>query len=203
MTDTAATIDRRHAVDPKSTILLVMDYQPAILSHLDDSDALLSRLAGAIATVRDHGAQVGYVRVAFDESDYAAIPATNKAFAPLAGGGYLHHEDSESAVHDDVAPQPDDIIVRKTRVGAFSTTDLDQQLHDRDLTTLILAGISTSGVVLSTVREAADRDYNVFVLADASADPDTEVHDVLTQRIFPAQVHVITIAELPNLLSAP
>ena len=178
-----------------------MDYQPAILSHFDDSDALLSRLAGAIAVVRDHGAQVGYVRVAFDESDYAAIPATNKAFAPLAGGGFLHHEDSESAIHDDVAPHPGDIIVRKTRVGAFCTTDLDQQLHDRDLTTLILAGISTSGVVLSTVREAADRDYHVFVLADASADPDAEVYDILTQRIFPPQVHVITIAQLPNLLS--
>ena len=203
MTDTPATIDPQNTVDPKSTILLVMDYQPAILSHLHDSDALLSRLAGAIATVRDHGGQVGYVRVAFDESDYAAIPATNKAFAFLAGGGYLQNEDSESAIHDDVAPHPGDIIIRKTRVGAFSTTDLDQQLHDRDLTTLILAGISTSGVVLSTVREAADRDYNVFVLADASADPDTEVHDVLTQRIFPAQVHVITIAELPNLLSPP
>ena len=151
MTDTAAAIDPQNTVDPKSTILLVMDYQPAILSHLDDSDALLSRLAGAIATVRDHGAQVGYVRVAFDESDYAAIPATNKAFAPLAGGGYLHHEDSESAVHDDVAPQPDDIIVRKTRVGAFSTTDLDQQLHARGLTTLILAGVAVVVVAMTVL----------------------------------------------------
>jgi nicotinamidase-related amidase len=64
-----------------------------------------------------------------------------------------------------------------------------------------LPGIGTSGVVLSTVREAADRDYHVFVLADGSADPGTEVHDILAQKIVPAKVHVITIAALPNLLS--
>ena len=65
-------------IDPQHTVLLVMDYQPAILSSLLEADVLLSRLAGAIATVRDHGGQVGYVQVAFDETDYAAIPATNK-----------------------------------------------------------------------------------------------------------------------------
>ena len=92
--------------------------------------------------------------------------------------------------------------MRKTRVGAFSTTDLDQQLRDRGIDTLILAGISTSGVVLSTVRDAADRDYRVYVLEDASADPDPEVHDLLIRKIFPRQAYVISIAELSNLLTA-
>jgi nicotinamidase-related amidase len=56
--------------------------------------------------------------------------------------------------------------------------------------------------VLSTVRDASDRDYRIFVLADGSADPDSHLHDVLTQKIFPRQAHVITIAELPGLLPA-
>jgi nicotinamidase-related amidase len=100
-----------------------------------------------------------------------------------------------------VAPEPGDIIVRKTRVGAFSTTDLDRQLRDRGVTTVILAGISTSGVVLSTVRDAADRDYQVLVLADACADPQPGVHDFLTGQIFPRQASVITRAELKDVLS--
>jgi len=91
-------------------------------------------------------------------------------------------------------------VVRKTRVGAFSTTDLDQQLNDRGITTLILAGVSTSGVVLSTVREAADRDYRIYVLADASADRDPNVHAVLTEKILPMQAHLITVADLPGLI---
>jgi len=91
--------------------------------------------------------------------------------------------------------------VRKTRVGPFSTTDLAQHLRDRKVDTLILAGISTSGVVLSTVRDAHDRDYRLFVLADVSADPEPGVHEFLTERIFPRQAHVIELAELPGLLA--
>jgi nicotinamidase-related amidase len=120
---------------------------------------------------------VGYVRVAFDDADYEAVPG-HSAFAPaLATAREVFHNDSpETAIHERVAPEPGDIIVRKTRFGAFSTTDLAEQLRDRAITTLILAGVSTGGVVLSTVRDAADRDYQVFVLADATADPEPGVH---------------------------
>jgi nicotinamidase-related amidase len=91
-------------------------------------------------------------------------------------------------------------VVRKVRVGAFSTTDLDAQLRERGVDTLILAGISTSGVVLSTVRDASDRDYRVLVLADATADPEPDVHAFLTERIFPRQADVITVGDLDDLL---
>ncbi len=82
------------------------------------------------------------------------------------------------------------------RVGAFATTDLDRMLRERGVTTPVLAGISTSGVVLSTVREAMDRDYRILVLRDCCADPDTEVHDFLTGRTFPRHTTVLDGAEL-------
>lgn len=66
----------------------------------------------------------------------------------------------------------------------------------------ILAGISTSGVVLSTVRDAADRDYRLYVLEDATADPDVEIHAALTTKVFPRQADVISNAELSDLLRA-
>jgi nicotinamidase-related amidase len=178
-----------------------MDYQVQLLSSLGDTEDLLSRTADAIDLVRRLGGQIGYVRVAFEEADYAAIPDTNKMAARIAArGGTMDSQSPESAIHAQVAPDGGDIVVRKTRVGAFSTTDLDEQLRHRGITSLILAGISTSGVVLSTVRDAADRDYQVFVLADASADPEPGVHDFLTERIFPRQADVITTAELEDLL---
>jgi nicotinamidase-related amidase len=93
------------------------------------------------------------------------------------------------------------VVVRKVRVGAFSTTDLDAQLRERGLDTLILAGISTSGVVLSTVRDASDRDYRVLVLRDVSADPQPDVHEFLTTRVFPNQAEVLTIGELEDRLA--
>ena len=88
----------------------------------------------------------------------------------------------------------------KPAVGAFSTTDLEQQLKDRGITTRVLAGVSTRGVVLSTLREAADRDYHIYVLADASADRDPHVHIVLTDKVLPMQAHLITVADLPGLI---
>jgi nicotinamidase-related amidase len=194
--------DPTPAIDPSRTALLVMDYQNGILDRLPDAKALLDRAAEAIATIRRHDGHIGYVRVAFSDADYDSIPPNSYFGTVVARSGRAHHADAPAtAVHDAVAPEPGDVIVRKTRVGAFSTTDLDQQLRDRQIDTLILAGISTSGVVLSTVRDAADRDYRVFVLADASADPRPGVHEFLTEQIFPGQAQVITIADLDSLLA--
>jgi nicotinamidase-related amidase len=196
--------DAPPAIDPRHTALLVMDYQAGIVGRMSESEALLARAADAIAAVRRHGGQVGYVRVGFEDGDYDALPAASAMAAAVAARGKngLHASSPATAIHEDVAPEPGDIVVRKTRVGAFSTTDLDRQLRDRGITTLILAGLSTSGVLLSTVRDAADRDYRVLVLADVSADPDPEVHAFLTTRIFPRQARVITLAELDGVLSA-
>ena len=63
-------------------------------------------------------------------------------------------------------------------------------LRAREVTGLVLGGIATSGVVLSTVREAADRDYELTVLDDLCLDGDDEVHRVLTQKVFPRQADV-------------
>jgi len=196
--------DAPPAVDPQHTALLVMDYQPGILGRLPDADALIARAAEAIALARRRGVQVGYVRVAFADADYDDIPPTSRMGALVATSGQAFHADSPlTAVHDALAPEAGDVVVRKTRVGAFSTTDLDDQLRERDITTLILAGISTSGVVLSTVRDAHDRDYRLFVLADASADPDPDTHAFLTEKVFPRQADVIAVADLEELLTGP
>ncbi len=195
--------DPTPALDPRRTALLVMDYQNAIVGRLEDAEALLAQMARAIALVRQHGGTVGYVRVAFDDADFDSIPPTSQFASLVTSTGRAMHADSPAtAVHESVAPEPGDLIVRKTRVGAFSTTDLDGQLRAHQIDTLILAGISTSGVVLSTVRDAADRDYRVLVLADASADPVPGVHEFLTEKIFPRQARVLRLADLEELLAA-
>ena len=66
-------------------------------------------------------------------------------------------------------------------------------LRAKDIKHLVLTGVATSGVVLSTVREAADKDYRLTVLADACADSDGEVHRVLTTKVFPRQADVISV----------
>lgn len=191
-------------LDPRRTALLVMDYQNGIVSRSPDMDVPLGRVVEAIALLRRLGGTIGYVRVGLSDEDIAAMPATSQFAAMLtperrAG---LSPDSPATAIDDRVAPEPGDIIVRKSRVGAFSTTDLDRRLRDAGIDTLILAGLSTSGVVLSTIRDASDRDYRLVVLADGCADPAPGVHDFLVERIFPRQAQVTTTAELPKLLGA-
>jgi nicotinamidase-related amidase len=99
MSDTTPTIDPRHA------ILLVMDYQPAILDNVLGADELLHRMDGAIATVRSGGMRVGYVRVAFEDGDYDAVPETNKGFAAASAVRRMHADAPETSIHDAVAPE--------------------------------------------------------------------------------------------------
>jgi nicotinamidase-related amidase len=49
-------------------------------------------------------------------------------------------------------------------------------------------------VVLSTLREAADRDFAATLLSDGCADADAEVHRVLTEKVSPRQAEQLTVA---------
>ncbi|WP_305965155.1 isochorismatase family protein [Streptomyces sp. IMTB 2501] len=64
----------------------------------------------------------------------------------------------------------------------------------------MLAGVSTGGVVLSALIDAADRDYRVLVLSDGVADPAPETQRVLVDKVFPSRAHVIDTTVLRELL---
>ncbi|MDT0462297.1 cysteine hydrolase family protein [Streptomyces gibsoniae] len=184
------------------TALLAMDFQNGIVPLAPDADALIERVKGAIADVRAAGGTIGYVRVAFTEDDWSAIPETNKTFSAVAAAKMLHHEDPATQIDERITPGEGDIVVRKICFGSVSTTDLHQQLSDRGIDTLALTGISTSGVVLSTLIDVADRDYRVYVLTDGIADSDPEAHQVLVDKVFPSRAHLIDTTGLRELLQS-
>ncbi|WP_255946209.1 cysteine hydrolase family protein [Streptomyces odontomachi] len=190
------------AINPERTALLAMDFQNGIVPLAPEPDALVERVKGVIADVRAAGGTIGYVRVAFTEDDWATVPETNKSFSAFAGAKVMHHEDATTQIDGRVAPEDGDIVVRKSRYGWGTTTDLYARLSERDIDTLILTGISTSGVVLSTVMEAADRDYRIIVVSDGVADPDPEVQRVLVEKVFPSRAYLVDTAGLRALLAA-
>ena len=178
-----------------------MDFQNAIVGMVPEEQrsALIERVARVLPAMRAAGGTVGHVRVAFTPDDAAAVPSANKMFSgmPL---DRMSADGPETTIVDDLTPEPDDVVVRKTRVGALSTTDLHEQLQRRGITTLVLTGIATSGVVLSTVRDAADRDYRLLVLSDGCADSDPRAHDVLVDQVFQRQADVLSIADFQRAL---
>ncbi|MDV6271766.1 cysteine hydrolase family protein [Rhodococcus globerulus] len=191
------------ALDPDRTAILVMDLQNGILDSFPESATLLMSVGRAISDMRSIGATIVYVRVAFTPQDHLAIPAANKTFSAVAEAGVMLDGDPTTSIHSTLSPQEGDIIVRKRRFGAFSTTDLDEQLRVLGVDTLVITGISTGGVVLNTVLDAADRDYRVLILSDGVADPDPEVHKVLIEKVLPHRAHLIDSSELSALLSQP
>ena len=58
-------------------------------------------------------------------------------------------------------------------------------------------------MVLSTLRQAADLDYRLIVLAAACLDADPEVHRVLTGKVFPRQAEVSTVAQWAGQQASP
>jgi nicotinamidase-related amidase len=193
----------QHAhIDPSHAALLVMDYQNGIIPMVENGDQLLTIAANVIRSFREHGGTIGYVRVGFADGELDNAPATSGMAANVTPerAAIMHADAPATQIHEAIAPEPGDIVVRKQRVGAFSTTDLHEQLQARGIDTLILAGISTSGCVHSTVLDAFDRDYRVIVLADACADPDQDVHRFLLERVFTKRGKVIEVRELHHLL---
>jgi nicotinamidase-related amidase len=178
-----------------ATVLLVMDVQRGIVERFAEDPGYLQRLSGAVAVARVAGVPVVYVVVGF-RPGHPEVSARNRTFSALAAAGRGFVEGSPAAeIHPAVAPEPGDPVVTKRRVSAFTGSDLDVLLRGLGAGTLVLTGIATSGVVLSTLRQAADLDYRLVVLADACLDADPEVHRVLTEKVFPRQADVRTVAE--------
>jgi nicotinamidase-related amidase len=174
--------------------LLVMDVQRGIVRRFESGQDYLARLGRAIERARAAGLPVIYVVVGF-RAGHPEISANNRSFRALAGNTAFTDADENAEVQPEIAPRPGDVIVTKRRVSAFAGSDLDVVLRAAGVDTLVLAGIATSGVVLSTVRQAADLDFRLVVLADGCLDADPEVHQVLTGKVFPRQADVLTIDE--------
>jgi nicotinamidase-related amidase len=187
-----------------TTALLIMDVQHGVVNRYPDAaEPVLERLAGAASAARAGGVRVVYVRVAFRDGAPEVSPR-NRMFAALASAvGRFGDDDASTQIHPVVAPQPGDVVVTKRRVSAFTGSDLDVVLRSLGIERLVLTGIATSGVVLSTLRQAADLDYELVVLGDGCLDGDEEVHRVLCEKVFPRQAEVVDVETWVESLPRP
>jgi nicotinamidase-related amidase len=176
------------------TALLVMDIQAGILGSYPNASELTGKIADAIACARKQHIPVLYVRVGF-RSGMPEVGVNNKIFQASKERMGDTDMDEWMKIDSSVEPLPNEIVITKRRISAFTGSDLEVVLRAQGIRHLILTGIATSGVVLSTLREAADKDYLITVLSDCCADRDDEVHHVLMSKVFTRQAEVLTAAE--------
>jgi nicotinamidase-related amidase len=188
-------------VNRRSSVMLVMDFQTLIVdNHAAGAEALLDRTAKLIAVARAAGMLVIYVVVGF-RPGYPKVSDRNATFYGIKASGAFA-VGAENKIHPAVAPLAEEIVVTKHRVSAFAGTDLGLMLRANGIETLILMGIVTSGVVLSTLRHAADADYRLLVVSDCCSDGDEEAHRVLLENVFPRQATITTAAGLAQAIGA-
>lgn len=171
-------------IEPNRTAVLMLHFQFATLSAAEAMP--LADAAGEFADrLRSAGATIGFVNLGFDESAAAAVPESNPMLAPIVGAGMMRLGSPEAANPPALTPREGDIVVHNTRLGAFSTSPLEEQLRSQGIRTLVLAGVATGAVVLATALEASDRDYEVVVASDLVADPDPSVQRAVIEGIVP------------------
>lgn len=174
--------------------LLVMDMQLPILGMTPNPSELISNVAKAIKKAREKEIPVIFVVLEF-RNGLPEISENNQIFYSFKK--QLENADMESwsTIHPDLGLEKDDIIVTKRRVSAFTGSDLEVVLRGLNVQHLTLTGIATSGIVLSTLREAADKDFKLTVISDCCLDSDEEVHNVLMKKVFPRQAEVVSLDE--------
>jgi nicotinamidase-related amidase len=191
------------SIEPGRSALLVMDYQVGIVAmRAAGSAAALERATAVLAAARRAGLAVIYIQVGFRQG-HPEVSPRNQSFSAISQSGRFVLGEADTEIHPALAPRAGDLIVVKHRVSAFAGTDLETILRAREINTLVMIGIATSGVVLSTIRHAADADYRLVVVKDCCLDRDEGVHRCLTEKVFPRQATVLTSDEiLPVLRSS-
>lgn len=177
------------------TVLLVLDLQNGVVELASKilPDSYLDRLAHTVNAARQAELQVIYVAAAF-RPGYPELSDRNPSSAKVKSWKTFIEGSESTQIHPSVAMKEGDILITKRRVSAFHSSELDMVLRSLDAETLVITGLSTSGVVLSTVRQAADLDYRQIVLEDLCADS-PDVHEMLVHQVLSKQARIMSSAE--------
>ncbi|AOJ84825.1 cysteine hydrolase [Burkholderia savannae] len=190
------------ALDPKTSALLLMDFQGFVLDNFVTPAAaadVVSHASTLLASARAADVLTIHVAVTF-RPGYPEICPHNKLFSRLKDSGLVAPGGDGAKIYANLAPRDLEPVIAKHRVGAFMATDLERLLRANGITTLVLAGVTTGGVVLSTVRQAFDLDYELVVASDGCTDPDEQVHTVLIEKVLSQHATIASTAEIAGAL---
>lgn len=177
--------------------LVIMHYQADVFAILfgEQPSPLLDRCNTLIRRWRATGRPVLFPNFSLGEAYEHAPPASNRQISPYVSSGHFRTGRPVAGL----AIEPGDLFYACPRASVFHGTSLDADLRTRGVSTLVMAGISTTGVVLSSVTWASDADYDVRLIEDCCYDPDQEAHDALFRSGFGGRVQAHTLQEKPCL----
>ena len=182
------------------TALVVIDLQHGItaLPTVDSADEIVANAGRLARAFRERGLPLVLVRTDFSADRGDALDLRADAPPPPV---------TPSADFAELRPEldhhPSDIVITKRQWDAFYGTELDLQLRRRRITTIVLAGISTSIGVESTARQANSHAYQLAIAADAVTDLVRAAHDNSLQTILPRLGQIDTTDAVITALPLP
>lgn len=175
-------------IEPRRTAVVVVDMQNAFASKGGMFDLAGIDISGAAPAIevnrrlleacRKAGIAVIYLQMGFksDLSDAGdpSLPVYHKELAlimmrnrPELAGRLLIEDSWDWQIVPDLAPEPGDTVIRKSRYSGFARTSLEGHLNNRGIRHLLFTGIATNICVESTAREAYFRDFWPILIEDA------------------------------------
>lgn len=188
------------AIDPKTTALVLVDFQNFSVklktAPISAADALANavRLADAC---REKGVLVVLIRVGHPSNQ---TPHPNLPIDEAFSG--FEYPDNPMEICSALGPRESDVIVDKYNWGAFYQTNLDAQLRRRGIRTLIVGGLVTHIGVDTTMRQAQERNYAQILASDVVAAFDLSQHEHVIHHVAPRLAKVRTTDQIVAALNA-
>ena len=184
-------------IAPKHTALIVMHYQTDILELFPSvAPTLLANTRKLCDAARAKGVGVYFANLRFSPG-YPEVSPLNKNGQGIKQLG-LFVDDQPSP---ELGRQANEPLVIAHRASVFFGTDLEARLCAHGVDSLILVGIASTGVVLSSVAYASDADFRLYTVKDCCYDPDQVVHDHLFSTAFESRTTVLSLADALRLLA--
>ena len=188
-------------IDAKRTAVLVLDVQNDLVKMTPRirEDRVLENIASVIAAARRRKVPVIHITASV-RADFLDIPRDNPLWDGLRNSRQLIFGTKGAAIHPKVRPLKSELVLNKTCVDPFLTTNLGQALQNHDVNTVVLTGLWTNWVVEATARHASDMGYRVFIPRECVASNTVENHDFAINRILPTICYVLSTQEVLSAL---
>jgi len=184
-----------------NTAFVFCDYQNDVIAMYQNNTSLnqcLSKSRALFRSVYQHRQKKNLASISVGvcfRQGYPEVSPHNSHFVMWKQFGRLVEGTKGAEFIDGLVPHEGDIVIKKRRIDAFYNTELKMVLDSRNIRQIVIAGIDTGGVILSTVQSAVDRDYKIVVVRDCCFDGNELVQNMLMEEVLPKYGAAVTSVE--------
>ncbi len=184
-------------IDPQRTAVLLLDVQKDLVDITPGlkQNRVIENMARVLQAARRRKAHMIHITASV-RADYLDLPKDNPLWDGLRKKRQLIIGTKGAAIDRRVKPLKNELVLNKTCVDPFLTTNLGQALQNADANTLILMGLWTNYVIEATARHASDMGYRVFLVREACASNTVENHEFALNKILPTICYVVGVQDV-------